>query len=430
MQTTAAARIVAAVAAALPVAAVLAQASFTPLGDLPGGSVSSRVAIAGGISSDGSTIVGQSASTSGNEAFRWTLATGITGLGDIAGGAFASDATGCSATGLFVCGTGAYDTNSQAFRVDTLAGGGPIGLPFLPSGGYASNARAMSADGNTIVGDNLFSGPPPSLPIIQAFRWTNPASGGLGTQELGFLSGGSFSSTARASSSDGSVIVGWSDAGPAGTLPFRWTSATGMVALEPLPAGGSAGFARSCSADGSVIVGSVNVAAGSLAFRHTGGAFQTLDPKQGSTTSNAADVSADGSVIVGINAGGPSGNIAVIWDDRVPGGWRSLKQALLDAGVSSVAAWNLQRAVSISADGSRIAGDGLNPGGFTEAFLAVLPRPCAADFNGTGGVSVQDIFDFLSAWSAADPSADFNAVGGVTVQDIFDFLTAWSNGCP
>ncbi len=57
------------------------------------------------------------------------------------------------------------------------------------------------------------------------------------------------------------------------------------------------------------------------------------------------------------------------------------------------------------------------------------PAPCPADFNGVNGVTVQDIFDFLTAWLAGNPSADFNHVNGVTVQDIFDFLTAWLAGC-
>ncbi len=54
---------------------------------------------------------------------------------------------------------------------------------------------------------------------------------------------------------------------------------------------------------------------------------------------------------------------------------------------------------------------------------------CAADFNGDGALSVQDIFDFLGAWFAGTPSADFNGVGGLSVQDIFDFLGAWFAGC-
>ncbi len=56
-------------------------------------------------------------------------------------------------------------------------------------------------------------------------------------------------------------------------------------------------------------------------------------------------------------------------------------------------------------------------------------NPCPADFNNVNGVTVQDIFDFLTAWLAGNASADFNHVNGVTVQDIFDFLTAWLAGC-
>ncbi len=53
---------------------------------------------------------------------------------------------------------------------------------------------------------------------------------------------------------------------------------------------------------------------------------------------------------------------------------------------------------------------------------------CAADFNSDGVLSVQDIFDFLSAWFAGALSADFNG-GGLSIQDIFDFLAAWFVGC-
>ncbi len=58
-----------------------------------------------------------------------------------------------------------------------------------------------------------------------------------------------------------------------------------------------------------------------------------------------------------------------------------------------------------------------------------LPPTCPCDFNGVNGVTVQDIFDFLTAWLAGNASADFNHAHGVTVQDIFDFLTCWLAGC-
>jgi DNA-binding beta-propeller fold protein YncE len=54
---------------------------------------------------------------------------------------------------------------------------------------------------------------------------------------------------------------------------------------------------------------------------------------------------------------------------------------------------------------------------------------CPADHNGEGGLTVQDIFDFLGDYFAGDPAADFNGEGGVTVQDIFDFLSAYFAGC-
>jgi hypothetical protein len=53
---------------------------------------------------------------------------------------------------------------------------------------------------------------------------------------------------------------------------------------------------------------------------------------------------------------------------------------------------------------------------------------CIADFNTSGGVTVQDIFDFLTAWFANDPRADISG-GGVGAQDIFDYLSLWFTGC-
>lgn len=64
----------------------------------------------------------------------------------------------------------------------------------------------------------------------------------------------------------------------------------------------------------------------------------------------------------------------------------------------------------------------------------ILP-PCIADFNGDSAVSVQDIFDFLTAYfeqsgqTGANLSADIDLSGDVGVQDIFDFLTGYFAGC-
>ena len=66
--------------------------------------------------------------------------------------------------------------------------------------------------------------------------------------------------------------------------------------------------------------------------------------------------------------------------------------------------------------------------------------PCRCDFNGSGALSIQDLFDFLTAYFGNcngyhDPdvsclaSGDFNNSGGISVQDIFDFLTCYFAGC-
>jgi hypothetical protein len=54
---------------------------------------------------------------------------------------------------------------------------------------------------------------------------------------------------------------------------------------------------------------------------------------------------------------------------------------------------------------------------------------CAADFDASGALSVDDIFAFLNAWFSGSLSADFDGSGGLTVQDIFDYLSAWFAGC-
>jgi hypothetical protein len=49
-----------------------------------------------------------------------------------------------------------------------------------------------------------------------------------------------------------------------------------------------------------------------------------------------------------------------------------------------------------------------------------------ADWNCSGDVTVQDIFDFLASYFTN--TGDFNADGGTSVQDIFDFLSAYFAG--
>jgi probable HAF family extracellular repeat protein len=120
-----------------------AEPFFIGLGDLPGGAVHSR---AFGVSADGSVVVGSTGaapSSSGSQAFRWTVDTGMVGLGE----SFSSAAFDVSADGSVIVGWSVY---GQAFRwtQDT----GMVGLGDFPGGLFLSSANAVSGDGSIVVG--------------------------------------------------------------------------------------------------------------------------------------------------------------------------------------------------------------------------------------------------------------------------------------
>ncbi len=341
-------------------------AKFIPLGDLPGGDFQS---VAYDISDDGSTVVGQSASSHGPRAFRWTLSGGMVGLGDLMEGGFNSSALSVSANGSVVVGTGLSASGYEAFRWTQSEA--MIGLGFLQTGAYissSSSASGVSADGSVIVGSAGKS----VAPTPEAFRWTH-AGGMVG---LGDPLGGT-GSQAIDVSADGSVVVG-----QASGLAFRWTQEGGMVSLGFLRGTGSGGAAFGVSANGSIVVGFAGTPSGVEAFRWA----PNPDPNMrmvglgilpGGRSSIAYDVSADGFVVVGTSEA-YSGNEAFIWDQV--NGMRSLRDVLTNAGIN-LTGWRLYEARGVSADGSVIVGLGYNPNGDNEAWLAELnavPEPGTA----------------------------------------------------
>ena len=126
----------------------------------------------------------------------------------------------------------------------------------LPKSGSRSTpfsiAYSVSDDGTVIVGET-FEVSGSDYPISQAFRWTSAN----GSVSLGTLAGDA-SSTAKAVSGNGLVVVGDSEGDSYGenTHGFRWTSQTGMVSLGTVSSSESI-YVTDTNYDGSVVVGMV-----------------------------------------------------------------------------------------------------------------------------------------------------------------------------
>ncbi|MBN8279909.1 MAG: PEP-CTERM sorting domain-containing protein [Gammaproteobacteria bacterium] len=263
----------------------------------------SATSIARAISANGNVIVG----LSNGEAFRWTPADGMTGLGNLS--SFSEGATGVSADGTVVAGIIGGESNAAVWS----AGNWTLLSP-LPTG-RSSAAFGISGDGLVVVGrssreDDLLG------PVQEATRWVDGVPLGLGD-----LAGGTFFSRAQAASADGSVVVGWSngeyriDGAEGGwevDLAFRWTAADGMVALDQMSG-------VCCEPRGS----------------------------------RAVDISADGRIIVGNR----DGDGATIWIDGADG--VRLLDLLAAQGATGLEGWSLA-ATAISADGRTIVGLGHN----------------------------------------------------------------------
>jgi len=262
---------------------------------------------------DGTRIVGKIASARGPlEAAIWEAASGWTGLGDVEGGSFASQALGVSSDTSRIVGWGSSEAGLEAVRwVDRR----PLAMGDLPGGAYHSAAALVSGDGRTIVGTGTSAEGP------QVFVWRED-TGMLG---LGDLPGGRFSSEPFGMTADAAILVGEASSAQ-GIEAFRWTRETGMQGLGDL----------------------------------AGGEFH----------STAFATSAGGAVVVGFGTTG-DGTEAFLWDAKR--GMRNLKSVLVAAGVESVADWRLSEASGISADGRTVVGTGRNRAGDTEAWIARLP---------------------------------------------------------
>jgi len=181
-----------------------------------------------GICGDGTSMFGQaSMPTGGVRAYRWTASGGFTTLGALAGG-FNSNSLGTSSDGLSIVGFGdSTGGGYKGFRWHPTTG--MVQLNYLPGGENWTFARAVSDNGQTVVGS---SGTTTVYASNRAVRWRALTPTTFSIEALGMLPGHTYSQ-ADVVMRDGDIALGASGTANPNFLKraVAWSSDLGMLDL-------------------------------------------------------------------------------------------------------------------------------------------------------------------------------------------------------
>lgn len=349
------------VAACALLAVPVARAQwFSLVGTAPGGTGSRAM----GLSADGGVASGFTSQLAGSVGFTWIREGGRNDFGLEPGIPAYSPSLGISGDGGTVVGGGL----TQAFgRYQAYRWNGPgtfQTLPLLP-GGEGSHALDADMTGSVVVGYSFIG---LQEGIRQACRWTE-----AGVQGLGYARPEPSASEARAVSLDGLTIVG-ENATPSLVEAFVWRADTGMLPLPALPGTGASGSsAEGVNFDGSVIVGRSGL--GSKATVWTHGIPAQLPELPGRPLSAANSTNASGSVVGGWIAADFLNLEAAVWTD---GAVVRLTDLLALHGVSVPPGVSLSRITAVDSTGTIFAGFTGSPGTFEQGFVAMIPSPCTS----------------------------------------------------
>lgn len=322
------------------------------------------------MSADGTMVVGTLEAWQREEPFRWTAETGVESLG------FSGTAKAVSADGEFIVGS----ANGTAYRWSE--DGGRIDL-FVPDGLY-DDARAfgISANGNivtgAVLGHNWFG-----FSKYSAFRWS--AFGGLQVHKQGTY--------ASRTSADGTKTLGWRTLSDGSVVDVRWTTPWLPAILR-----GIAG-PQAISGDGQLVVGYEQWLDGGAVVWRAGNKIERLGPADGRYPDGIAGaVSHDGSVVGGRTRWSRSETEAFLWWAEFPGWW-TVEDLLEQSGVD-VSGWSFDSVQAVSADGSIVAGNGRGPDGAGGWVLDLRRLP---DSDGDGYPDAIDRFPGDGGrWADAD----------------------------
>ena len=246
---------------------------------------------------------------------------------------------------------------------------------------------------------------------VDSARWPG---GGTSIFDLGDLPGPASYSSAAGASQDGSLIVGEGESNN-GTEAWKWTSGSQMQALVGIPGAQIASCAQAVSSDASTIVGYANTDTASTghpeAVRWTGTGHATIEtlgalPGAAAPSSTARAVTGDGSIIVGRAKNSGNSDRAFIWD--ATNGMRELATVLEEDYGLDLSGWTLREALGISdvgVDGEfTVVGEGTNPSGDLEGWVAFLIPPACSDLEDNDLDGDTDFPDDAECTSAVDLS--------------------------
>jgi uncharacterized membrane protein len=313
------------------------------------------------VSADGTVVSGWSSGA----LFRWTASAGMQDLGLQVNPQSNQMPFGINADGSAIAASG----TSPGLTARWTTNAGLQSLPLVWAAGISGDGQAVVGTTSTVVNQVV---------VQRAALWTTSG----GTQSLGVLP--SFqSSIGWAISADGNTVVGnclGSGIGPP-VRGFRWTSAGGMQDIG-VPAGANRIYPTTVTADGTAIAGFSDD--GGLAFVWSQGVgFRDLIPWTSSSFRPTA-ISADGLMLVGKSAPIGSGlGSCYLW--RHGAGVVDLNAYLPTLGVD-LTGWQLTEANGLSADGSVITGTGLYNGQLRAWVVTGVPCPSAAALLGMASI--------------------------------------------
>jgi uncharacterized membrane protein len=335
-------------------------------------------------------------------------------------GAGECQASGVSGDGSTVFGSAQTPQGVEACRWTATRGTELLGRLPAPSGSnFLGSARASSADGLIVLGYTSWSVDCPGDACLREgnpFRWTEDTG----------MEGLDFDGTIHDASADGSVSAGNSRVGG-----FRWSESVGMELLGSLPSfPGGRSIARGISADGSVVVGQVEYEERrDVAFRWTEArGIVALPLLPGGRESVALDVSADGSVVVG-SAEQPETTCIVAFRWTAAEGLMNLGGTL---SPGPTGCWQAS-ADAASADGSVVVGRGYPFDPFSPPFPPGCggPDPCPFIWDATHGMrSLGDVLVTeygldLTGWDSLGAQQLSISHDGRTIVGSDGFRGAW-----